>query len=782
MATINKKSTLIVSVIAGLVMTATLCWQSSYVAAAPTKSLDKAVKDGDVAMVGDPYAVSDSSNLALYLNIGTMQAAPDTTTTAPVINWPQRKDGCGTDSSRWPSTSSKKTLPLVPMYDGTRDQGNYRSLSGDCDGYYPGDTLALDAGTNVAPIWALNVRGFSVNPTAYGGWATDSFVPTPEYKNAVHVDYNTRFTRRASCENNVNRTVLTAYTDVNNIDSPLYSRPMHSSAHTIWSMNCKDDTDWWQQIYLQNAYTKAFLDNNNWYRVSGSSYNEYIFNVTHLGTTLFRKTFTLTETDLAIIKAAEDRNGGIGLDILADDFFVVYVNGQQLLGASNDYRVTPTRYFRIDSSRLKVGENVLGIEADDKVVMNAQLASSGVGLIYTVQLYDLAGYQLQPQSVCYDATTNAQVTTVASGTKIRCEHKFPMDPASTTLTTKPTYYKIDCPKDGGLTVTASPDTCAITQSAWNAKTYTKTELETFKVSRTFIVSGADGQQLCTNITVDPGGASVTGTARPAAVGSNYCVTIGSIQVPLAYFRKGDVFARGAIGGGEAGTRRSHGDYGVIGNGAISKFSSLAAGTAGSANLLTFANTPASGWFGMLRGATSLDLAGAPLGSATVDISTLSSGNYVYSGDLTVTASGAIDKQLRIKATGKLTIGNNLDLSTTSGPAQNLPFVQLLAGSDMTISDGVTRVGATLLAGGNLRTCHTVKTSLSSAVCNQKLVISAPIAAANIGLYRTATSGVTDYDGAAEVVTYEPAAMVAPFVAKQSNALVTDIETELPPRY
>jgi hypothetical protein len=281
--------------------------------------------------------------------------------------------------------------------------------------------------------------------------------------------------------------------------------------------------------------------------------------------------------------------------------------------------------------------------------------------------------------------------------------------------------------------------------------------------------------------VTPGSGTDSGTAGVAKTGSSWCVTIGSAVSPLVYFRKGDVFANSTISGAEVTPRRSHGDYAVIANGAITKFSSGATGSAGITNSLTFANTPSSGYFGQALSFILPVVPGPTLPAApTVNLNSLASGNYIYSGDIKINTTAIVDKQIRIKATGTITIDNNIDLSTAATTPKLLPYVLLVSDGDLVINEAVTRVGATLVSGGVLRTCD--KATVSTTICNQKLVISGPIAARSIGLYRTATTGVGDYDGAAEVVSYEPAALVAPAMGSQSSSLVTDIEIELPPRY
>lgn len=759
----------------------------------PTMPLQDAVSGGHVEVMNiPPFAVSNRDIRSM--NLSFRQILTAVKTNSSVANWPLRSEGCSTP---YLSSSNYKSLPIVPGFSGDYDfgpnrssatSGNYRNWSGSCRYYdYSHNSevgkYVFDAGTSSIPVWSI-VSGFSINPLAYGGWATAMTESGSGWVNSAETSYSTKEGRAWRCLNLDDTVASGKLTDYD-------TTYMHPSATPIWPRNCKGGEDGSNAIgiYRDNGVT---IPRVAFRKVTDNQLDRFS-SVRNAGVSLFRSVVNITQEQLDQIKAAEARNGGLGLDIVADDFFTAYINGAPLGGTV--VTIEDLRFIRINSDSLRVGNNLLGIEVLDKANVNGSLKSLGVGLIFQVRLYDRLGYKLAPKTTCYNHATGEEITgPIASGTEVRCEHTFPMDPAGGGDTsTIGTFYSVACDITGSATVSSNCDVPR-TPGGQTGTVYTKSQLDSFVVPLApFVVTGSDGDRICTQVEVSPGG-------RERRYGRYYsldpkqstefCIQIGAggpgvAESPLAYFLAGDVFATGNIAGNipynvGSDTYGTHGDYAIVSNRSISDVGS---NSRANNNSLAFGSLPSSPLGNMGRIPSSLKpiISSGQVGNEDIRLNGLT-GQYRYTGNRQIVESHNLDSQIALYVTGNLTINGNITVNnSTVLPSAQLPNIIIVAGGDITIDENVTQIDATLVSHGTIRTCQVAKTSLNSTRCNNKLRINGPIAGKKIGLYRTALAG-NQFTDASEVVVYNPSALIIPFLNSHSGSLNTEIEYELPPRY
>ncbi len=318
-----------------------------------------------------------------------------------------------------------------------------------------------------------------------------------------------------------------------------------------------------------------------------------------------------------------------------------------------------------------------------------------------------------------------------------------------------------------------------------------------------------GTRICYVLTVQPYSSIVAGSTSSAPV----CVTLG--KRPKAQIWGGDLWAGGKVqtslsskGGIMFG---SWDEYGIFSAGVIDGMASGSAfsgsGLAGVTSscdysYLSFSNAPTglsscsglAGTIGSYAGIrTSLDVASSfPGGTAiaagaTIDPSSLAGGTYVVAGDLTLNASTLpASKSIIIKASGTVTInGNQAYFGGPFGSASQLP--QLIITADIiNIAESVTNIDAWLVAKTSINTCASVAVgaSLTSSMCDQKLVVNGPVMTDKLYLRRTAgsNSGIQSGDPA-EIFNLRPDAYLWATMRAQSTGRVQTVYvTELPPRF
>ena len=303
-----------------------------------------------------------------------------------------------------------------------------------------------------------------------------------------------------------------------------------------------------------------------------------------------------------------------------------------------------------------------------------------------------------------------------------------------------------------------------------------------------------GSRYCRLLAVDP--AAVDGNGNFSARNrwsAPSCVTVA--KYPLVYFNDGDIWSSGEIytaafndGSADFGSKVAYAGYAQstvqgFGSANIPRPTPIANN---GYQLLIFANTPALGNSALPHSQTSFPGVGTPLPSpGTINIASLASGDYYYSGNLVVNG-GVLKSQVRVHATGTITIASSITSDPTKVNSLGaLPYALLQSDGDVTINDIVTQIDATIVAGGNgtLYTCN-VK-PVNGSQCNQKLYINGPVVAKSLQLRRTSAdlNPGDPNNQAAEYFNFVPSAILVPYTSGSGGAqVVTASETELPPRY
>ncbi|MGE5312882.1 MAG: hypothetical protein ACM3MA_02655 [Acidobacteriota bacterium] len=745
-------------------------------------------------------------------------------------NWPMRSDRCS--SSTLPSVNGRKTLPslprLRPVPDITDDipstssnwydewtpsdtlvlnaylyengdktaynhefnkRGNYRAWAGDCQptsipwaSMLPNSvrfkySAYRDGGTSVLSPWS--VRGYSVAPYAYGGWAT-----TTDDSKLTRTLTNAKLpTTGYACAGGSFGTIWIDRI-LNGIDdaSGTYDGIFEGTGHTIkpiWGQACASETDYLSDLYGDNGYSYSQIETIRNTRLANDNdnTNQEIYSN---GMTLFRTKFTLSEEDMKEIKAAEALGGGIYLDFVADDFYVVHINGV-LGGARSISAVYDTVTVNSDRFNLKVGENLIAFQVYDK--LHAFDPDGGAGLGFGLSLKKPAGYNLVPSTLCNGASGLIEVT---PGAVVSCVHTVDkrdgVDPIQTG--TKGTVACTDAP--------AAVANCA--------KTYTVNDSALVFSGHNFTIPSTwkDGDKVCLTFSVAPATKPRwgSGNAYGTNTGNKVCLivktAVTTLTYPLAHFYRGDVFSYGKLQFSDydpATARGSRVQYAALANGAVNKF--VTAANYAAPERLVFSNHLTAGAYGFMGlpplhatgGVQTTGLTPSCPGGANYNINpSVTNGSVVYC-DSSRTLKQAKDYPMRatIVVKGDVTIDENIVAGTN--PAANLldvPHLTIMATGNITIAASATRVDATLIANGELRTCEVQPTD--AAQCNQQLTINGPTRAKVYKLYRTYVNASNPAEPA-EIFRFTPVAIVSPYRAATSDAtMVVDNEVELPPRY
>lgn len=785
------------------------------------------VRAATLVQSGLPLLVSDTSTSALYI------PADQYPVNSAIANWPLRSDRCSTTAI---NSNIYKALPVLPSaVEGTIMPDNYagdpfesdtnnppgtymynrggshKIAAGNCalpvgsaapqPLYIPWLTAIRDGGTSKKPSWVnllSSQGGVSINPTAYGGWATTTDPLTyPGLAPAIQLsprNVASAVVYNPSCTN------YSSGMNGNQNGSGWFSGyTQFDEADLIWGKLCQDGRNHMHTMLANNGYTSTQINNVTQYGRYNGIYS--------MGTTLFRRVFTLTQADIDRVVAAEAQGGGLYLDMLADDWYSVYMNGSFIL--DNDLTSQPLYSFRLNLSSLKpAGQpNILAIEVMDKMTTDPTYSNIGVGLAYALVVKKTAGYVITPTTTCN--------TSIASpGSTVTCTHTAAMG-NSMISSSNPTTITVRCEAvraNGSQTssLVLVDQNCVLPANTYvpgdpfgvyysrGIKTNIIVQYGTpYSATYTFTVppfsaSFPDGSKLCTFLRVNPSKMDEFGMTSGPTDSPQYCITVTSAAVPkppLVYFRRGDVWADGDITGSTytSGTVfASHGEYGVFSRtGTISTFTSQNSFVLPGSGL-TFANTPSLGQFnttGTMITPTFVIAGAAASSPTTITLDTMANGDYNFNVPiLTVTATAPLDKNIRVHNSGEIVISSNISLAATAKTSlADLPYVLLVADGAMTVNDAVTTVSATLVSGGTLKTCTTKPANSSS--CPAPLSISGAVIAARLGLYRTYSgAGVTQFTGAAETISTSSSSVLVPWTRAITGNLVTDFESELPPRY
>lgn len=313
-----------------------------------------------------------------------------------------------------------------------------------------------------------------------------------------------------------------------------------------------------------------------------------------------------------------------------------------------------------------------------------------------------------------------------------------------------------------------------------------------------------GDKLCWGLSVRPYNHS-TNNWRHSAL---ECITVG--KTPKVQFWGADVksSAQMLTRSTTVDTRMygSWAEYAIMSTGTVSSASGAAlssdqgAGRVGmnasSLNPLTFANTGGvHGNFGALPPSTipeELRNANGTNISGTIDLSSLNSGSYVATGNISLSGNISAGRSVIIKATGRtVTITGNITYDnsrfTNFGQVPQL----VINARDIIIAEGVEEVNAWLLASGYVSTCGAVTAPASwlqgvtSETCNNPLRVNGPVMTDRLYLRRTSgstTESPYHRGSPAEVFNLRPDSyMWAASSAGGSSLIRTTYVRELPPR-
>lgn len=775
--------------------------------------------------VDKSFAVSDSSTQSKWFAIGSYpkwaSSWPSKSTTE-VGMWPV---SCGAEKL-FPYTVGTKGDGTWPMnswfaFDGSGNiiyqnwasdlyyQGNFRNYPADCGStrrsfatqqkapwvnfrpdytpsqiqfMNPNPELYLDASSKRTII--KEAHGTLVNPMAYSEWAIKGS------------DYNLLM-------NGFRSAYVTPYPTVCAIARAGSSRPQFANvvskvltARIIWGNPCN---------------------------TMGTSYNNARAN----GTTLFRKVINFTQEEIDQIREAEQyqapvtiqnnfgkntdvvARGGLYLSAVADDFWSGWMNG--VYTNSSEVTVATDNYFRIPLDvdngdgtygpyKIKVGQNVLAFEVNDKMMFDIppeNYDSAGVGLKYALNLMvPLPGatYKLAPETSCTSLTYDSSVAT-----NITCTYTVPMKGTEPDIPPKkvslPTDIATVCKTAGSELAT---DAAGIAGCVGNYDDVMITG--SISYTRTFTIPSGYTGNVCTAVSANPS-ERVWNAWHTALVTNNtpvwsnfVCITpVGGGVDASAYtnFFGGDVNSLGRVKFSAPFSKSgSRAQYAILARGLITN--PVSANDYDFPNKLVFANIPSLGYLGVTYPAKEILLVGAPsystaLGAINITLpptpATYGTNFQSYApspGPLEINGVTDVDSQITVRVDGDVRILGNITLDSVTGHTlSSIPNVTIIASGDITIDSSVTRIEATLQAGGSLKTCS--NEPASEADCDKKLVIYGPTLASEYYLYRTSTN--TDFNEASETFYFPPSAIMAPY-ARGSGSLVptTEYEIELPPRY
>lgn len=138
------------------------------------------------------------------------------------------------------------------------------------------------------------------------------------------------------------------------------------------------------------------------------------------------------------------------------------------------------------------------------------------------------------------------------------------------------------------------------------------------------------------------------------------------------------------------------------------------------------------------------------------------------------------------SSGNITINQDIIYKRDGfGSVTELPRLVFMADCNITITDGVTRVYASLIAGDAIKTCDMPKPTTQDR-CNQRLTVAGAISANRLLLWRTYGADLTNDAAAqfpAETFDLSPSQIVAGYSRGLKSAKPTTVyEVDLPPRY
>ena len=809
------------------------------------------------ADVSKIFAQSDSTTQALYIPVNSYMRD----STGILYNWPKRSDRC----AGYTPTSELKAIPILPRVDlsgGDLDfyvpneiytnsvrgnnynkYGALRNWAGDCNTtgaslYWMGLPTSLpkfnsfdistlkalrDGGTSAVSQWG--VKGFSASPYLYGGWATTldgysakGWVPAVE----VGSGWSGVLKETPVCHTSLDSTYSGKHNGTVWVARALESKPEYKglTIKPIWGRYCQNARNHGPDLFRAANYSEDYSTNllssdaRHSSRWSAIGYGDSLNGIYSGGMTLFRKEINFSEQDIADIREAEGFGGGLKLDMIADDFFAIYVNGEMIFSnimnaSGNDLEEEYNYIASLKSSYLRVGKNLIAIEVIDKFTSNwNDLVNSGVGLGYVLMLDNPAkitsGYKLFPSTNCISIVCN-DTARVPAGSSADVVHKpnvvFATGWGPKNMLTTNHQVKCSVTLPDGTVITIPYDVNNIASGcADNFQTsHNPGKLHT-ELSKTIIVSNSatPGTKICTWIEYRPPGL-VGGRPIPgAAISQPACFTVGdSPKSAHILFQGGDVYANGTVKFSPKNPSGfgSMSQYAMLVNGNINNYIYTAnnlndSDAGGRYNLLyAYRSSPAKkgGFGGQGSGSASPvgPVTGAPSCSALNNalIAAISSSEYKCSGNLNLNGDITISKPIRLTVNGNININGNITLNSSPvGSLAELPNLIIMATGNIIINSNVERVDATLISNGTISTCNSVGSPPASATtCNKRLTINGPTKARYYNFYRTNTD--TTATEAAEVFKFPPASIMSQYATGNTgNSLIIDYEIELPPRY
>lgn len=702
----------------------------------------------------------------------------------------------------WTEYTSSDTLNENPApgqvdeWHESNRRGAYRSWPGGCDSGgilksgYDGDIFKIaairDAGTYDRSEWG--VRGYSISPKAYGGWAqsADGYTNPGSLFRAPY--------RFGSCRSG-GASPASKWID-ESLNPVLASKSL--KAIGLWGTDCRDDNDYLSSMYGASGYNSEQISKIR--TMGGSTYGVY-----SNGMTLFRTVFNLTSEDIAKIKQSKEGGGGLFIDFVADDFYVMYLNGSWV--HSNDFNST-FRSLPLDPNQLKVGNNLLAMEVFDKTLFMSGQNFSGVGLGFAISRKEPKGYRLKAETTCSPMQVKeGELTRVNCDHKVdkiegqsggrvnyevKCEH-VDVDGRITPINSRPSYgmdpYFPYVDSLGGCTI--------LTNGGFEeGPKYTQTIKRGFNIQSSY----KKGEKICTWIVADPGWRTVS---RRGTISSNkVCIVVGDETTPdvppvvsaspPVHFYRGDIFSNKGMKFSNLKVTDGIGSrvqYAAYANDVVPGDQLATASSYTSPDTMMFAYTASP----VLRGKMGMPAASAGVNTTGLTADCTGSADFKIinwpspksraycTSDRRLTDGEGYSTIREIVVRGNITIGSNIIASTAQQSVlSKMPHLTIRATGDIIIEAGVTRIDATLVAGGKLQTCEVKPTS--PAQCNQQLVINGPTKATKYNLYRI-YSDSSDLKKPAEIFRYHPAAIMAPYSdATTSAMLVVENEVELPARY
>ncbi len=301
-------------------------------------------------------------------------------------------------------------------------------------------------------VGGLGNGGYSVNPFMYGGWAkksnADFDYSSLTWKTGGDIEVKEDDPQYNGCDQ-PNDCSNTMYNGTNWVRVRMNDEaPEYGHVATISGLKYHDPTDYLkeknksispyrnpdkiyqglEQLMVADSEDEYLSSDLVWgYEDDGTPPRDSDGRISGLGLysdglSLFRTEFVLSQDDLNTLKAAQDFNpskGGLFLDLVADDFYSVYVNGCPLQRGHNTWNsalvqkvriplemlhgpqntacknlpVTPGNDPNMDSTK----PNLVAIEVADRIQIGRGFHDAGgTGLGFAVVRYDRTGYNLTP--------------------------------------------------------------------------------------------------------------------------------------------------------------------------------------------------------------------------------------------------------------------------------------------------------------------------------------------------------------------------------------------------